>query len=117
MGATIPAKVRAMPVFLALKLIGVGAVLAGVLWLVDEIGDRREAKVRAAIAAEVAAANARAAQAEAKWRAEYEAAELDRKKAMDDALASVRQMAAGTCEMSDETRQALNRINARQGRR
>lgn len=34
-----------MPIALALKLVGWGALAAFLFWLVDEIGDRREAKV------------------------------------------------------------------------
>lgn len=41
-----------MPLLFWLKAAGVGVAAFGLLWLVDEIGDRREAKVRAEFAAE-----------------------------------------------------------------
>lgn len=47
-----------MPILLYLKLAGAAAVAVGLLWLVDEIGDRREAKVRTEMAQATAALNA-----------------------------------------------------------
>lgn len=36
-----------MPILTVLRLVGAGAILTGLFWLVDQIGDRREKKVRA----------------------------------------------------------------------
>jgi hypothetical protein len=53
-----------MPIFLMLKIAGVGAVLVGLFWLVDEIGDRREAKVWRKINAAIASTNVHIAEHE-----------------------------------------------------
>jgi len=41
-----------LPIALIIKLMGYGAVLVGLLWVIDEIGDRREKKVTAVYQAE-----------------------------------------------------------------
>lgn len=96
---------------LGLKIAAGTAALGALAWLVDEIGDRREAKVRAALAAEVRAADARAGAAEARWRAHYEAAVAERSgqlAAIRDELAA---KPAGQCEISEALRKRLNAIN------
>ena len=41
-----------IPITLIIKLMGYGAIAVGLLWVIDEIGDRREKKVTAAYQAE-----------------------------------------------------------------
>jgi hypothetical protein len=53
-----------MPILLMLKIAGFGAVLVGLFWLVDEIGDRREAKVWRKINAAIASTNVHIAEHE-----------------------------------------------------
>ena len=43
-----------LPIALIIKLMGYGAVAVGLLWVIDEIGDRREQKVVARHVAEEA---------------------------------------------------------------
>jgi len=98
-------------ILFGLKIAAGAAALGSLAWLVDEIGDRREQKIRAEIAADVRAADARAAEAEARWRAHYETAVAERAgqlAAIRDELAA---KPAGQCEISDALRRRLNAIN------
>lgn len=87
------------------------AALVGATFLVDEIGDRREAKVRAEAAKEVAKANERAAAAEAYWSAKY----VEDTAARADALQKVIEGARGVngCGPAPGLVEKLNLINPR----
>lgn len=102
-----------MPILLYVRMaawIGGAGLL---IWVVDEIGDRREKKVRAEIAQQVRAANARAEDAELKWKTKFDADTAEREKVLADTIAGVRTMAAGSCELPASVRDQLNRINPR----
>lgn len=87
------------------------ALLGAALWLADAIGDRREAKVRAALAAEIRAADLRAAAAEVRWRAHYEAAVAERAGELVRIRDEIAAQPAGVCQISDTLRRRLNAIN------
>jgi hypothetical protein len=81
------------------------------LWLVDEIGDRREARVRAEIAREVDAANRRAAEAQSYWAAQYEKDMAERAVTMQRVLSESKGVVG--CAPAPELVEKLNLINPR----
>lgn len=91
--------------------IGLSALAAGLVWLVDEIGDRREAKVRAEIAAEVVAANRRADEVGRKWAAQYQADAAERAQRLEAILASAKGSVG--CAPAPDLVDKLNAINPR----
>lgn len=96
-------------IVLAAKIAGGAIALGGVAWLADEIGDRREAKVRAEYAAGIAAANRRAAEAQEKWRAHYEAQLAERMQVMGEIKAAIDRKQPGD-DISAEVLRKLNSI-------
>jgi len=92
---------------LYIRIAALVAALGGVAWLVDEIGDRRETKVRRAMAAQVAAANHRADEAEAKWAAQYQIDAAERGKKLEDIIAQAK---GGVCAPAPDRVEKLNAI-------
>lgn len=84
----------------------IGVVLGCLYWVVDEIGDRREAKVWRKINAAIEKTNVDVRSFNELDEKIAAIAEDARKKA----LASARQVAAGRCPASAEQAQALSRI-------
>lgn len=98
-----------------LRIAGLLAGLISLVWVVDAIGDRREAKVRAEYAAEVAAANGRASVAQDQWRSYYEA-ELARRLGVQARLDRL-DTSSAVCEKKGQLRVELNSIHPRETRR
>lgn len=98
-------------VLIGLRVLGIASALGGLLWLVDEIGDRREAKVRAEIAREVDAANRRAAEAQSYWAAQYERDMAERAVTMQRVLSESKGVVG--CAPAPELVERLNLINPR----
>lgn len=98
---------------LSAKLIGLVAVLGGLTWMVDEIGDRREAKVRGEYAEQIRQADARASAAETQWKAHYESESAKRSAIMDEILAETKARKAGAFEPSPALLAKLNAIKPR----
>jgi hypothetical protein len=101
-----------MPIVFWLKLAGWAAGAAFLFWLVDEIGDRREAKVRAEYDQAIVETNADIGElntAESKIAAVAAAARAT-------ALAEAAKAKGGKHPASQEQADALNRISARRGR-
>ena len=93
----------------------IAALALGCIWLVDEIGDRRETSVRREIAAEQMAerddAEKRIAQAAQEWREKYEQAIGDRAGLVGEITAGLQTQTA--CELPEDVRAKLNRIRPR----
>lgn len=102
-----------MPFFalipIGLKIGALVAALGGLAWLVDEIGDRREARVRAEYAEQIRVANKNAAEAETKWRSQYEADSAARGQTLTEILTNIKP----GCIASPELVIKLNAINPR----
>lgn len=108
------------PMTLAARLTGLwlygiaaAVVLGSVIWIVDEIGDRREAKVRAEYAGKVLAANKRAEDAEAAARLADEQAKAHRVELMGGIAAELSKLAANCVAASPELRARLDAIKPR----
>lgn len=94
----------------ALKGAVLASVIGALIWIVDEIGDRREARVRAEIASEIAQANKRADEAERTWRAHFETQTAERTALIGEAAAEIKGK-SGVFEPSQELLRKLNSIN------
>ena len=98
-----------MPIALIAKLIGAGLALSALFWLVDEIGDRREANVRAEYDQAIADTNVDIGEhntAESKVAAVAAAARAQ-------ALADAAKAKGDKHPASHEQAEALNRISSR----
>lgn len=94
-----------------LKAMVLGIALAGLVWLVDEIGDMREMKVRAEYAAKISAADKRAADADRRWREHYDAQFAARVAVQTETSNAVKALGAG-CDGIEALRLKLNAIHA-----
>lgn len=98
-----------MPILIYVKLAGLAFVAMVLVWLMDEIGDRREAKVRAEIAQQVADANKRADEAHTHWREHYRQAAESNGQALG-AVAEELKSKSGVFEASEALRRRLESI-------